>query len=162
MSKLASAQVAPKVVRRSRKVVTAHYGLGDASGQGYGNCMVIGNQCHMEYGYWNDEIRAKHSNVKELTNLVGTVEKAYAKGLLVNAELFLCTDNFVSEAAYYNGGSNRNPELNDLIFRLWNLQMKGNFVVYLIHIAGTRMINSGIDGLSRGDKAEGIALGKDV
>jgi hypothetical protein len=162
MSRLVRARVAPKVVRRSRKMATAYYGLGDASGQGYGNGLVIGNQCHMEYGHWNDEIRAKHSNIKELTNLVGTVENAYAKGLLVNAELFLCTDNFVSEAAYYNGGSTRNSELNDLIFRLWDLQMKGNFVLHMIHIAGTRMIDSGIDGLSRGDKAEGIALGKDI
>eukprot|EP00979_Chaetoceros_neogracilis_P013777 scaffold4083_cov261-Chaetoceros_neogracile.AAC.1 len=40
--------------------------------------------------------------------------------------------------------------------------MKGNFRLHVIHIAGTRMIESGIDGLSRGDKAEGIALGKDV
>ena len=83
----------------------------------------------MEYGHWNDEIRAKHLNVKELTNLVETVENAYANGFLVNAEPFLCTDNCVSEAAYYNGGSDRNPELNDLIFRLWNLQMIGNVVV---------------------------------
>jgi len=40
--------------------------------------------------------------------------------------------------------------------------MKGNFSLNLIHISGTRMIKSGIDGLSRGDKAEGIALGKDI
>ena len=88
LSKLVGVKVEPKVVRRSQRVVTAHYGLGDASGQGYGNGLVIGDRCHMEYGHLNAEICAKHSNVKELTNLVITVEDAYAKGLLVNTEQF--------------------------------------------------------------------------
>lgn len=162
LSQMTRAVRAPKVVRRSRKVVSAHYGLGDASGKGFGNGLVVDGVCHMEYGNWDGHHKDDHSNVKELTNLVIAVENAYAKGLLVNAELFLCTDNFVAESTYYKGGSNKNSKLNGLIFRLWNLQMKGNFRLHVIHIAGTRMIESGIDGLSRGDKAEGIALGKDV
>jgi len=40
--------------------------------------------------------------------------------------------------------------------------MKGNCSLHLIYISGTRMIKSVIDGLSRGDKAEGIAFGKDI
>ena len=40
--------------------------------------------------------------------------------------------------------------------------MEGTFTLYFYHIAGTRMIASGIDGLSRGDKAEGISKGVSV
>jgi len=63
----------------------------------------------------------------------------------------------LAEGAYYNGGSNRNKKLNALVFRLWNLQMTGDFAIHLFHIAGTRMVECGIDGLSRGDKSEGIS-----
>lgn len=40
--------------------------------------------------------------------------------------------------------------------------MTGMFTLYIIHIAGTRMIESGIDGLSREVKEEAIVLGKDI
>ena len=40
--------------------------------------------------------------------------------------------------------------------------MKGNFTLHLFHVAGTRMIASGIDGLSRGDKLEGVMKGASV
>lgn len=46
--------------------------------------------------------------------MVVTVENAYQRGLLVNAELLLRTDNFVD-------GSNKTPGQNDLIFQLWKL-----------------------------------------
>jgi hypothetical protein len=79
--------------------------------------------------------------------------------MLNGCELFLFTDNFVAECGYYNGGSNRSKELDDLVHRLWKLQMGGEFTLHVYHISGTRMIESGIDGLSRGDKSEGIAKG---
>ena len=100
-----------------------------------------------------------HSNYKELRNLVNAVENVAAVGLLKDAELFLFTDNFTAECAYYRGGSNKNKLLNELVFKLWRLQMHEGFELYVYHIAGTRMIESGIDGLSRGDKFEGIARG---
>jgi len=68
----------------------------------------------------------------------------------------------VAEGAYYNGGSNRNKKLNELVFRLWNLQMEGDFVINMYHIAGTRMIECGVDGLSRGDKSKGMSQGFDL
>jgi hypothetical protein len=84
------------------------------------------------------------------------------QGRLKETELYLFTDNFTAECAYYRGGSNTSKSLNKLIFRLWELQMQCNFDLYVYHIAGTRMIESGIDGLSRGDKSEGFAKGESI
>ena len=152
----------PKVVRRRSKVGTVFYGFGDASGKGFGFCLEINGVNHSEYGKWNAVIEAKHSNYKELRNLVTAVEKAHQLGQLDNCELYLFTDNYVAECAYYNGGSNRNKDLDKLVFRLWQLQMQGNFTLFFYHVAGTRMIASGVDGLSRGDKTEGVAKGLSV
>ena len=55
-----------------------------------------------------------------------------------------------------------NRELDELIFILWEVQMHNDFTLYMYHVAGTRMIECGIDGLSRGDKSEGIASGEAV
>ena len=152
----------PKVIRRRRGTASAVYGFGDSSGKGFGNAIEVRGQSYAEFGEWSSEVEDKHSNYKELRNLVNAVAKAYEKGLLTDCELFLFTDNFVAECGYYNGGSNRNKDLDDLVHVLWKLQMNGEFTLHVYHVAGTRMIASGIDGLSRGDKSEGIARGVSV
>lgn len=159
---LTTAEAPPKVVKRRTKMGSARYGFGDASGKGFGNAIEVSGEIHAEFGQWSRELESKHSNYKELKNLVIAVENAYAKGLLVDCELFLFTDNFVAECGYYNGGSNRSKDLDELVHRLWRLQMNGDFTLHVYHVAGTRMIESGVDGLSRGDKSEGIAKGVGV
>ena len=57
-------------------------------------------------------------------------------------------DNFVVECRYYNGGSNQSRDLDELVHRLWKLQMSGNFTLHVYHIVETGMIESGADGLS--------------
>ena len=42
---------------------------------------------------------------------------------------------------------------------LRHLEMTYGFILYVVHIAGTRMIMSGIDGLSRGDLDKGLMGG---
>jgi hypothetical protein len=160
LKRLTKDDAPPKVVKRRKKSGSVCYGFGDASGQGFGNAIEVNGLSYSEYGTWNKEIESKHSNYKELRNLVNAIKNAYQGGLLKDAEIFLFTDNFVAECAFYNGGSNVNKELNELVFELWNLQMKGDFTLHVYHVAGTRMIESGIDGLSRGDKLEGVGLGK--
>ena len=152
----------PKVVRRSKRTASAKYFAGDASGKGFGNAIVVDGICHGEFGYWSGDVEKEDSNFKELANLVNGVTRAYEAGYLKNTELFVFTDNGVAEGAYYNGGSNRSKKLNELVFRLWKLQMEGDFVIHMYHIAGTRMIECGVDGLSRGDKSEGIMQGVDL
>ena len=159
---LTKATFPPKVIRRKKKTSTVCYGFGDASGLGFGNCIEVEGVQYAKFGSWNKEVESKHSNYKELRNLVNAIEEAIDKGILKDCELFMFTDNFTAESAYYNGGSNTSKELDCLILSLWKTQMKGTLILHVIHIAGTRMIESGIDGLSRGDKTEGISRGMDI
>ena len=152
----------PKVIRRKEKCGSACYGFGDASGLGFGNCIVVNGIRWSKFGTWSKEEESKHSNYKELKNLVNAIEEGVKDKVLMDCELFMFTDNYTAERAYYNGGSNRSKELDALILKLWKIQMKGSLLIHFFHIAGTRMIESGIDGLSRGDKSEGIMKGIDI
>jgi hypothetical protein len=60
------------------------------------------------------------------------------------------TDNFVTECAFFKGTSSSNS-LFELVLRLRLLEMHSGWKLHVIHIAGTRMIRQGSDGLSRGD-----------
>ena len=162
LERLTKAEAPPKVIRRRKKRGTVAYGFGDASGKGFGHAICIQGQTRLEFGQWSATIEEKHSNYKELRNLVNAVKSAYEAGALEGVELFLFTDNFVSECAYYNGGSNHSRDLDEVIFDLWQIQMAGTFTLHVYHVAGTRMIECGVDGLSRGDKTEGIAGGMDI
>ena len=113
LKNLTKAEAPPKVIRRRNKTGSAAYGFGDSSGQGFGNAIEVEGEIHSEFGQWCSELESKHSNYKELRNLVNAVENAYSKGLLKGCELFLFTDNFVAECGYYNGGSNRSKDLDE-------------------------------------------------
>ena len=80
---------------------------------------------------------------------------AVQSGTLDDVELFLFTDNTTAEYAYYKGNSS-NKDLFELVERLHKLTMDGRAILHVIHIAGTRMIECGIDGLSRGITTEGV------
>ena len=77
---------------------------------------------------------------------------------MAGVELFFFTDNTTAERAYYKGSST-NEYLHDLVFRLKNVQMKYGCSIILSHIAGTRMIAQGTDGLSRRNMTEGVMKG---
>ena len=74
--------------------------------------------------------------------------------------LFVFTDNFVFESTFYKGHSS-SPKLTEIIFRLREIERLTGAILHVIHIAGTRMMESGIDGLSRGDFLTGIMKGRD-
>ena len=46
--------------------------------------------------------------------------------------------------------------------RLRKLELDARFTLYVVHVAGTRMIAQGIDGLSRGVLLEGVMAGEDI
>ena len=79
-------------------------------------------------------------------------------GRLDDAEVFVLTDNAVFEGTFHKGHSS-SKKLNDIILRLRMLEMKTGSILHVIHIAGTRMKEAGIDGLSRGDLLEGMMKG---
>lgn len=167
---LTSADKPPLRKVRCDKTAFVIYGFGDASGPGFGSltqAFQIGNpdttpDIHYEYGQWRTDVRQeKSSNWRELGNLVEALEAKGAAGDLTGVECFFCTDNSVAEAAHGKGYS-QSPALCDLVLRLYLLEMRHSMILHLVHVSGKRMIHSGGDGLSRGDKASGAMLGKDV
>ena len=89
------------------------------------------------------------------------LERACDEGLLNGAEVFMFTDNSVAERAYFQGTASTRL-LFDLILRLKLLENRGGCILHLVHVGGTRMISSGVDGLSRGDTTSGVMGGQSL
>jgi len=146
---------------RCNSALSVVYGFGDASGQGFGCGVQVDDRFHYRFGNWSSAESEKSSNYRELNNLVLGLEN-WAKDSLINdREIFLFTDNTTAEGAYYRGTSS-NKVLFGLVLRLRKLELHHRLKLHVIHISGTRMIASGIDGLSRGDTGEGILGGQHV
>ena len=146
---------------RGSSVNIVSYGFGDASGAGFGSSWMDGDSLVFRVGVWNKEGTDTSSNYRELRNCVETLEVMGMSGKLEGVELFFFTDNSVSESVSYRGNST-SPILFELILRLWSLEMKHKCKLHLIHVAGTRMIAQGTDGISRGDMMEGVLQGDDM
>jgi hypothetical protein len=86
-----------------------------------------------------------------LKNLVNAMVRAAQEGRLEGCEVFVYTDNQTAEGAYIKGTAG-SRSLFELIVMLYNLQMEFDFILHVIWIAGTRMIQQGTDGLSRGEE----------
>ncbi len=149
----------PKRLVRPAKGAPVAYLFGDASGSGFGSSCLQDEKIKFKYGQWKEEYGSESSNYRELANLVLTVEEAHSKGTLKNSELFVFTDNSTADSAFFKGMSSSEKLLN-LILRLHNLQMHGEVMIHFVHIAGTRMIEQGTDGLSRGNTSEGVMQGQ--
>ena len=80
---------------------------------------------------------------------------------LKGIELYVFTDNSTAEAAFYKGTSS-SKKLFDLIVRLKFLEINSSCVIHFVHIAGTRMIVQGTDGISRGDFNTGVMQGESM
>ena len=147
---------------RGASIYEAWYVFGDASGEGFGSSWVDKKgSISFRFGIWGEEGEGSSSNYHELRNLVETLERLGELGELVGKEIFLFTDNAVSESVAAKGSS-ASPKLYDLVVRLYRLEMKYLCKVDLIHVAGTRMIQQGTDGLSRGDMYEGVMAGESM
>ncbi len=64
----------------------------------------------------------------------------------------------MAEGAYYKGNTD-SCLLFDLVLRLHSIDMNGQVKLHEIHVAGSRMIAQGTDGLSRGDYSSGVMPG---
>ena len=135
-----------------------HYGIGDASGNGYRAAIHIGGNLHFRYSQCSSRESEETSNYREFSDLVNCVEKLYGEGHLKDCELFSHTNNLVTDCTYYKGSSSSRT-LFLLILRLRKVQMAGDMILHVNHISGKRMITSGIDGLSRGVTNEGVMKG---
>jgi hypothetical protein len=104
-------------------------------------------------------MREESSNYREFRNLVEKIESLVEDGSLRGHELFMFTDNSTTESAFFKGTSS-SEKLFELVLRLRKIEMEGDLFIHLIHVSGTRMIWSGVDGLSRGDHNAGVMAGE--
>ncbi len=116
---------------------------------------------HGRFGLRGKDDKEQSSNYRELCNLVDTVEEEANEGHLRDRELWLFTDNSTAESCFFRGGSS--PKLlHELVLRLREAEMEHGFALHVVHVAGTRMIAQGTDGLSRGILLEGVVRGEDM
>ena len=101
------------------------------------------------------------SNYRELRNLTDTLEAMADDGELKGTEWFVFTDNSTAESAYAKGSSS-SKLLFELVLRLRKLEMHHGCKIHVSHVSGTRMIEQGSDGLSRGNLAEGVMRGRQM
>jgi hypothetical protein len=117
LTELFSSTTPPRRQIRPSTTASAVYQFGDASGQGFGSSLMIGDVVYYRHGQWNDSHSQESSNYREFANLIYAIEDAYTKGLLTDAELFLFTDNSTAESVFYKGTSS-SEKLFNLILRL--------------------------------------------
>jgi hypothetical protein len=176
-SKLVEPSKPPLRTVRMKSTARVVYGFGDASKQGFGSTIVTPDgKIHWTSGHWTldqEQQSAEHvdgarpivyersSNYRELRNLVEELEKAYKKGLLDDREIFMFTDNSTAESAYFKGTSS-SELLFGLVLHLRKIEMSGKCILHMVHVAGTRMICQGTDGLSRGDRNVGVMAGESM
>lgn len=160
---------------RGVKIARIIYGFGDASGAGFGASWMEGRDLFSStegkeergtgikyrFGRWGNDGEGTSSNFRELCNLVDVLEAMGRNGELAGVEVFLFTDNSTAEAAF-NRGSSGSLKLYELIKRVKLLEMFFKARVHVIHVAGSRMIQQGTDGLSRGCLMEGVMKGESI
>ena len=123
-----------RIIRR-RQLIQVSYGFGDASGKGFGSCILINGKVHWKGGQWIRSISEETSNYRELRNLVDALEEAVTSGVIDGSELFMFTDNSVAERAYFRGTS-QSRLLFELIVRLRNVEMQAGCTIFLVHVYG--------------------------
>ena len=138
---------------RGSSILEALYIYGDASGLGFGSSWLSREEIKYRFRVWGKDVKnSTTSNYREL-------ERGGLDGELKGKEIFVFTDNSTVESIAAKGSST-SPLLFELVTRLYKLTMKFMCSVSIIHVADTRMIEQGTDGLSRGDLLEGVLNGK--
>jgi hypothetical protein len=148
-------------VVQSKRIVTAFYGFGVASSGGFGATIETPAGMQGRYGLWDHDEDGKSLNYRELLNLVEMFEAEAAQGSFCQSELWLFADNSTAESCFHNGSST-SPLLHKFIIRPRKIEMQEGMILHLVHVAGTRMIAQGTDGLSRGMLLKGVLSGRDM
>jgi hypothetical protein len=164
LGELTESAAAPTVQVRLTATAAAGFMFGDASGVGFGQSLWFLAQKDVDvfYGLWNREAAGNSSNWREFYNQVLGVERGIENGKIPEGtEIFLFTDNFVTERAFHRGTS-KSKTLFDLVLRLDKLEMERKLFIHLIWVAGTQMIEQRTDGASQGDLSNGVMTGKDM
>ena len=138
------------------------YYIGDASREGLGGATQFPDgSIRGRRGVWQQEFAEGGSNLREATNQVNHILREIQAGMHDGCALWAFTDNGVWSAVWSRGLSTA-KHLFDLVLRLRVECRLHEVYLTVCHISGDRMIESGIDGWSRGDFETGISLGYDM
>ncbi|KAL3816613.1 hypothetical protein ACHAXA_000737 [Cyclostephanos tholiformis] len=141
--------------KKGLEAITAYYGFGNASLKGFDAMVKHPNGMYGHFGLWGSNAEDKSSNYQELQNLVKTVDEEVASGYIKDGELWIFTDNSTAKSCFHKGGSTTKL-LHSLVLRLHQAELKGKFMLHLVHVAGTLMIAQGMDVLSQGLLIKGV------
>ena len=138
------------------------YACGDASAEGFADAVQYPDLVIDERdGLWLPEMADKSSNLREALNIANKLKLDITAGRHDGCEVWQATDNAVWSAVC-NKGMSSVRHLFDLLVDIKVLCHQHQVFYNCFHISGERMIATGIDGMSRGDKDSGIALGYDL
>ena len=153
----------PRVVElRPREKHQLRYSVGDASAEGFAMAVQYPSLTIEERdGLWLEEYSAKTSNLREALNIANHMKHDIAMGKHDGCEIWQATDNAVWSAVCTKGMASVR-HLFQLLVDIKLLAHEHNVFWKCFHISGDRMIATGVDGLSRGDKDSGITLGYDL
>lgn len=155
------ADAPPVVGLRSKHIVTVVYGFGDASGTGLGATFTCGSGLTFRIGVWGATESEQSSNWREFSNVVDSLEEEARSGNLDDSEVFMFTDNSTVESCAVKGSSS-SVKLFELVVRLRCLTTEFGIKLHIFHVAGTRMIAQGTDGVSRGFLGAGVMSGESM
>ena len=152
LERFTQAKEPPEWLLRGKRILIVRYGFEDASKNGFGPTWksAKSNNIHLCFGVWDeDNNEGKSSNYQELRNLLEKMEALFGRDELEGSQFFLFTNNEVSLDVFYK--SNQTSEhLFELILRLKILEVNSCIKIYIIHLAGTRIIMQGSENLLRG------------
>ena len=140
-----------KVNMRAKSFHQVIYGVGDTAGDGFGDSFLTKDRIRV----WNETISSRSSNYQEFRNFLVAFKREGDAGRLANSFVIFWTDNSTVEAALYKGTSDIHFLLK-IIIEFHSLLMKYGGQAFISHVAGTRMIAQGGDGLSRGALNRGV------
>jgi hypothetical protein len=140
----------PEVRIRSCSILTIVYGFGDMSvTAGLGATFTCEGGFNFWIEVWGSEENPESSIWKEFTNIVESLEDETQAGNLADSEVNIFTGNATVELCASRGKS-LSPELLNLVIRLYGLVTRSGVKLHIFHVAGTKIIAQGTDGVSRG------------
>lgn len=162
LSDLFNAEEPHAVYIRPSSASKYRYYVGDASREGLGGATqfpdgrILGRR-----GVWDPKFAEGGSNLREAQNQVNHLLAEVRAGLHDGCALWAFTDNAVWSAVWRKGLSTSRLLFN-LVLQLRIACREHEVYLMVCHISGDRMIETGVDGWSRGDFESGVSLGYDL